>query len=583
MATRVEPNALRRVLVVPLIRITPSLAVLSYTVPEGLDVLPGACVQVPFRTKTIDGIVWDEDRTVARKGTKNIIAQKGALTLTAEQFILAKWLAAETLTPINVILRSMVLGDGSRDQGQNALKRQVSIVECPTGSARLQVLNEWSKRIAQKATRTLIVVPNQGAATQWMAALTKLTPLHIVPTRSGMAQQRLRANLKTTKTYITTHVGLLYPLPKIERVILDLADDEGYFAFDQSPRIDIRALTEKFSQIHSASLLVLTRWMSPTLKGVFPMTVPTCIGTRPEGTIIDRENEPPAERGNLPPTYVLEKLQSTRTLWLHQRTSEAGWYTCFDCGTSVRCPRCAKPLRVYARNPLTLECLQDHLRLAAPSKCENCKGTKLTTRSPGVQQVARTISNLTGASAVATLERGLIQGDLRTALHVVSTTAVGSYPTLSFDAAVFLQPDRYFSQPGYRAAEQFFSTLALIRATLTPKGLLYIVTYKTEMPAYKFLNNPNAWTQQTLVERTELNFPPVGTMILIRPRMRTSRPAATAFMEKALPNGVTSVQIGAAWLLRTAHPLRSTLLEFLQRHLDPTWEAIVNPPALPLD
>jgi hypothetical protein len=72
-------------------------------------------------------------------------------------------------------------------------------------------------------------------------------------------------------------------------------------------------------------------------------------------------------------------------------------------------------------------------------------------------------------------------------------------------------------------------------------------------------------------------------VVVLQPRKRISRPAGNALTETALPRGVSRAQLGAGWLLRTTHAQRSTLLAFLQRHLDPTWEAVVNPPVLPLD
>ncbi len=583
MATSLDRITTRRVLVVPLIRVTPSLEMLSYSVPEGLEIFPGACVEVPFRTKAIVGIVWAEERAEAREGTKPIIGRKGNLCLTPEQMRIAKWLHAETLTPRNVILRSMVLHDGAAPHLRRRGASKVSLVACPTGSARQEVLTQWSKRIAANADRTLIVVPNQGAAAQWLALLVKLRPLHIVPPRSSAAQQRLRNDLRATNTFITTHVGLLYPLPQIDRVILDLADDEGYFAFDQAPRVDVRRLAVATARTHGSALLVLTRWMSPTVTGLFPDVTPTTIGANPAVTLIDRQGEPLNERGHLPPTYLIEKLQHTRTLWLHTRASEAGRYVCADCGAGTLCPTCGKALRVTTRHPLILECLYDHLRIEAPSTCAVCKGTRLSTRAPGVQQVARTIADLVGAGSVATLERGVAQGDLRQALHVVSTTAIGSHPTLIFDAAVLLQPDSYLAQPGYRSAEQFFSTLALAKAAVAKHGSIFVVTHKPEIPAYQFLSTPTAWSQQALQEREALRYPPAGTLVLLQPRKRMLRAAAQPLQAANVPSGTVVTHLGASWMFRATSPRRDDLLQWLQQHLDPTWEAIVDPPALPLD
>lgn len=582
MATGVTSSASRMVFVVPLIRVTPSLALLTYTVPPNLTLHPGDFVRIPFRTKVIEGIVWSDDSSAPRPGTKAILERIEHSVLTAQQLVLAQWLHQETLTPLNVILRSMVPGDGGTSPPLHPGQAKGTVVECATGSARQEVIVKWAERIAAETDRTVIVVPHQGAVLQWAEALEALRPLHIVPSRTIAAQHHLRQALGETRLYITTHVGLLSPFPPVQRVIVDLADDEAYYAYDQAPRVDIRTLAAEFARINCTSLLVLTRWLSPAVAGAFGKHTPTTIGSRPDVTLIDRQNEPASERGHLPPSYLLEKLQGTRTLWLHSRTSEAGRYVCFDCGTPVLCPTCSKPLRVRSRSPLTLECLQDHLKLEAPSTCAVCRGTRLSTRGPGIQQVARTIADQVGAGPVATLERGSIQGDLSKALHVISTTAIGSYPTLTFAAAVLLQPDSYFSQSGYRATEQFFSTLALARAALTPEGTLYVVTYKPETPAYAFLNDPDAWTPQALQERELLHYPPAGTLVILQPRKRSTNPSQQPFAQTDVPVGVTVTQTQNAWLLRTVRIHQGMLLQWIQANLDPSWEATVNPPSLPV-
>lgn len=583
MAARVSHSAHRRVLVVPLVRITSALELLTYQVPQNFKVDIGDCVKIPFRTKIIEGVVWAEDSVNERKGIKVIDSRVANLSLTSEQISIATWLHESTLTPLTTILRSMLLADAVDVHDHPVRQTKTSTVICPTGNTREKVIAQWSQRIAAEQSYTLIVVPNQGAALQWMASLQRLQPMHITPPRSKQAQQMLRVALRSTKTYITTHVGLLYPLPHIDRVILDLADDEAYFAFEQAPRVDIRNLTAAFVHAHGSSLLILTRWLSPTVAALFPKSEWKIIGSPPSLTLIDRQHEPTGERGRVPPSYLIEKLTSTRTLWLHARTNEAGRYVCSDCGTHVPCPTCGKPLRVRSRTPLTLECLQDHLRISAPSVCGTCKGTRLSTRSPGIQQVARTIAGVANDQSVATLERGATQGNLQTATHVIATTAIGSYPMLRFEAAVFLQPDRYFSQPGYRSAEQFFSALAVVRAAVSPGGLVYVVTYNSENPAYQDSLNLEQWTRQTLREREALHYPPAGTLVVLQPRKRSASPAPQPFLQAIALTGVQSSNVGSAWVLRTRKENQPQLLRWIFQNLDPTWEAMVNPPALPSD
>ena len=86
--------------VIPLIRLAPSVALLDYALPALHTLQVGDIVRVPFRSTSVRGVVWEilsaEERT---RPLKSVSSQTSEY-LTAEQLAIARWMQAETCTPL---------------------------------------------------------------------------------------------------------------------------------------------------------------------------------------------------------------------------------------------------------------------------------------------------------------------------------------------------------------------------------------------------------------------------------------------------------------------------------------------------
>ncbi len=97
--------------VVPVLVPLPVPGPYSYAVPEGMDVTPGAIVQVPVGPRQVPGLVWDADETAGAVDPAKLRPITQAfdcppIDATMRRFI--DWVAAWTLTPPGLVAR-MVL------------------------------------------------------------------------------------------------------------------------------------------------------------------------------------------------------------------------------------------------------------------------------------------------------------------------------------------------------------------------------------------------------------------------------------------------------------------------------------------
>jgi len=565
--------------VVPLRRVPAKFSILDYNLGRASD-RPnlGEIVAIPFGKSTIQGVVWAKGPSPGTQtfSRKSFTVSKTRQSLTPQQLALARWLTRETLTPPNVVALAMPPGPTQFSGAPQPSRSPIGILAARL-EEREKVIESFSKRHTDAGV-TFVLIPALPYSEQWLRAFGNTVVL--LHGRLTAAQRRKAIQkVAQARVIVSTGVGLGSPLPRIHHLIIDQADDDGYFAFDQAPRVDLRRTAQALGKLHGAALTLLARWQSPTLQGIFPeaqwrggeATLPL--------TVIDRTGEPGPERAVNVATALLPKLTPGRTLWLVNRRSEAGRLECQDCGATVACPQCGQVLRVQReRGSLQLHCEKDNLTTAVPEQCANCRGARLTPRGRGVQAVAADLRAHLGGS-VATLDA---QHPLTspTATHVVATTAIANELAQRFQRVVLVQTESFLFPGQYRGTEEFFTTLALAQQHLVAEGETFCQTFSADQPILQ--GNRSAVVAADLLTRSQLHYPPLGTLIVLTPRNgRTNRGAPLPEkLQREASQQWTVTMTPHQWVVRSSNNQRSQLLAFLQ-HLDPGWQATVDPPDLP--
>lgn len=562
--------------VVPLRRLPSQFEVLDYDFPATTPPPEiGEIVDIPFGQKMLEGIVWAFGASAKGHGAKRKKLQRQIVPryITPEQVALLQWLGQETLTPLSTIALSMV-ATVSRVHAGRAQDQVHNGILIPHLTQREKILQQFAKRASQKG-RTLVFVPALPYAQSWK---------NIFGPRCAIVHGKLTDRQKTkllasdADVLVTTAVGIYLPHVHIRHIILDVADDDGYLAFDQAPRLDIRRAVAVLSRAHAAPLTLLARWQSPTLLGVFPSTV--WRGRQPANwTIISRAGEAGEARRLPVASGIVERVQSGKTLWLVRRRSEAGHLRCQDCGSAILCPNCSRILQVQRENSRQiLYCSTDRTRSLIPDTCLRCNSVRLSTQGKGVEVIADEIAMQLNQK-VSVLDAGKkLEGIVQK--NIVATSAIANYPQCIFDRAVVVRAESFLGTGNYRATEEFHGVLALTRQHVRPEGKVFLQTFQPDNPDFIAGTSLTSREQR---ERTTLHYPPFGTLVVLQPRRRVARVSEKPFSTETQTRLQAVVHGTQRWMIRCGQAQRHVTLSTIRENIDPSWEAIVDPPRITAD
>lgn len=573
--------------IIPLRRVPPNLSVLTYSIANGSRLpIIGEIISIPFGTKTIFGLVWEKIKpdlaTLPRIKTVSL-PPKPDLRASKIQLKIVEWLNKETLTPLNDIAFKLAFSNiHEKPFATKTSSPPVTIITTPTYAGRISCIQQWSQKLKRSSNNTLIILPTLNDELPWKKYLTK----NYIFIHSGISKIKLLKQLTHTdknQIIIGTYSALFFPLPNIKRIIIDLADDESYLAFDQRPRVDMKRLITQYSKFSGAKLIFLCKWLSPELANISLSAQRTQIGSFPKIELINRNNEPYEYPRPSISQITLTKISSGRTLWFVRSRGEAQALRCKDCGSSVKCEKCQANLRIISHEPDVLECPVDLTKTIAPTVCSICKGFSFQYISPGVKSIATDIKKYFPQAVICVVEKNNILGDIQKANHVVSTPAIRTVDSGLFENIVILQGDSSVSRAyDYRSEEKELENLAVLRSLLKPYGKLIIQTFQPDHKFFSSAGNPDSASKEILKERQEYFYPPCGLLIRLIPRInsiKSIQPLSEQIQKEILQYGGI-INTAPVYTVRMPLKYKAWALEMLKNSLKKEWEAVIDPPLL---
>ena len=562
--------------IIPLRRVPARFSVLDYDLPPTARTPRlGEIVEIPFGKARIFGVVWakGQSSSLQKFTRKPFQIHSEARYLTSQQCALVAWLAQETLTPLPVVAMGMLPTTTLATSKKTQNRTQYGILAGHLDE-RSRIIQKFSQQPLKSGT-TIVFVPALGYAKTWQEHFGNAC---MVVHGKLSDKQKLSLLAKAPRIVVTTHIGLTLPWQDIRHVVLDQADDDGYLAFDQAPRVDVRRAAQKLAEVFGAALTLIARWQSPTLQGLFP-DLKWRGQAATSWTLIDRTGESGEQRRSPIAAGLLERIETGRTLWFVNRSSAAGQLRCADCDAVVGCPKCHLPLRVVDNGSVQmLVCQKDNLRQMPPDICPSCKGAKLSVQGKGVSTIAKELRSLLGQEVDVVDAKQVPQDGKRQ--HVVSTTAIANYPEQKFDRAIVVRTESFFTPGQYRGAEELHNALALARQHVSRQGELFCQTFQPE--TVEFQADPVVAARDA-IGRKKLLYPPFGSLLLLQSRPKTSRVSPIPLPQEIFSQIPNAIPLGKRWMVRCSMKDRASILKTLREHLDDTWEAIVDPPRIPLD
>lgn len=561
--------------IIPLRRVPARFSVLDYDLASTARAPSlGEIVEIPFGKTKISGVVWAKGKSsLLQTFTRKTFQTKaGSRFFTSQQCALVTWLAKETLTSLPVIAMGM-LPTTAKNRQKMYTGGQHGILAGHLDE-RSRVIQQFARQQASSGT-TVVFIPALAYAHTWEEHFgNTCTVVH----GKLNDKQKLALLAKAPRIIVTTQIGLTLPWHDLRHIVLDQADDDGYFAFDQAPRVDVRRAVQQLAKVSGAALTLIARWQSPTLEGLFPH-LQWRGQTAAAWTIIDRTGENGEQRRSPVASGLLERITIGRTLWLVHRRSAAGQLRCADCDAVVVCPKCGLPMHVVTDGLVQiLVCKRDNLRQMQPDACPTCKGVHFNAQGKGIGTIANELRLLIGDDVDVVDAKQKPRN--ATTQHVVSTTAIANYLEQQFDRVIVVRTESFFAPGQYRGAEELHQALAIARQHVNRQGEFFCQTFQPETAEFQ---DDQAVSTRDVTSRRNLHYPPFGLLLLLQPRPKTSRVSPAPLTDEVFSRLPNVRPLGKRWMIRCSAKDRASLLETLREHLDDTWEALVDPPRIPQD
>lgn len=406
----------------------------SYKVEEVDNISIGQLVSVPFRTRTLTGVVINISEQHSIDPKIKPINSPFPLTIKKEMITFIEKVSYYTITPKGLILKMCISGaklnhisdlktpHTSEELGITLNKAQQEastfleshlghhktiLLEGVTGSGKTEVYNHLIHRIINEGNQCLLLMPEILLATHITSRLKERFGFEAIEWHSNLSPKKRRDNYHMVitgqaKLIIAARSGLFLPFPNLRAIILDEEHDTSYkqeegVVYNARDIAVLRGQIEKcpvvlcsatpsIETIHNVRIEKYSRIYLPSRFGIAKM---------PEIKIIDMNKEDMCKDSFISPSMidaVKHTIESGNQVLLYlNRRGYAPLTICKACGHKVECPNCTAFL-VEHKHKKILQChycgySSDNIR-----KCNNCGSEdKITTYGPGVEKIEEEI------------------------------------------------------------------------------------------------------------------------------------------------------------------------------------------------
>jgi primosomal protein N' (replication factor Y) len=436
----------------------------TYAVPEGLDVVPGHRVTVPFGRRSTYGFVVSLGTEDPGVEVKPIATAGSEPLLLPHQVALARMVADHYWLPLIECLRAMlpprVRATGSSgSQASSRQRRHSRLVELATGPAsaapRLELTDEQNaaldliganqvtllhgviasgktevylaaaERALADGLRVLLLVPDISLTPQLVQRVrarldAPVAILHSQLTELERAQQWWRTRRGEARVVLGSRSAVFAPIPRLGLICLD---EEGSAAYkqDRTPRYEAGWVARRLASVTGARLVAGSATPSvvtyhDATQGEMALATLTrrVRGRDAEVDLIDMRDE--AAAGNRQPlsSWLVEAItlalgnQEQVILYLNRR-GMATFVLCRDCGKSVQCLGCSVALVQHAEID-GLICHYCGYSRAMPSVCDHCGSRNIRGMGMGTQRLEGMVKKLWPQARVLRLDSDAARG-----------------------------------------------------------------------------------------------------------------------------------------------------------------------------
>jgi primosomal protein N' (replication factor Y) len=436
----------------------------TYSVPEGVDIVPGHRVTVPFGRRNTYGFVVSLSTDEPGVETKAIATAGDEPLLLPHQVALARLVADHYWVPVIECIRAMlpprVRGTGSAgSQASGRQRRHTRLLELATGpappaerltltaeqdaalevigsnpvtllhgviaSGKTEVYLAAAERALRDGLRVLLLVPEITLTPQLVQRVrarldAPIAVLHTQLTELERAQQWWRARRGQAHVVLGSRSAVFAPIPRLGLICLD---EEGSTAYkqDRTPRYEAGWVARQLAAITGAKLVagsatpsVATYFKASGGEIALARMTKRVRGHDAEVELVDMRDE--VAEGNTQAlsrrlvevvTRTLENEEQT-ILYLNRR-GLATYVMCRDCGRSVQCLGCSVALVQHAEID-GLVCHYCGYARAMPSVCDFCGSRNIRGLGMGTQRLEGMVKRLWPQARVLRLDSDVARG-----------------------------------------------------------------------------------------------------------------------------------------------------------------------------
>jgi primosomal protein N' (replication factor Y) (superfamily II helicase) len=436
----------------------------TYAVPDGVDVVPGHRVTVPFGRRSTYGFVVSLGTEDPGVETKAIATAGSEPLLLPYQVALARLVADHYWLPLIECLRAMlpprVRSTGSSgSQASSRQRRHSRLVELATGpappsealtltgeqQAALEVINSnqvtllhgviasgktevylaAAERALADGLRVLLLVPDISLTPQLVQRVrarlnAPIAVLHSQLTELERAQQWWRTRRGEAQVVLGSRSAVFAPIPRLGLICLD---EEGSAAYkqDRTPRYEAGWVARRLAAVSGARLVagsatpsVVTYHHAEQGQMALAKLTRRVRGRDADVELVDMRDE--AASGNRQPLSrrLLEVIDRTLEneeqviLYLNRR-GMATFVLCRDCGRSVQCLGCSVALVQHAEID-GLVCHYCGYSRPMPAVCDHCGSRNIRGMGMGTQRLESMVKKLWPRARVVRLDSDAARG-----------------------------------------------------------------------------------------------------------------------------------------------------------------------------
>jgi primosomal protein N' (replication factor Y) len=436
----------------------------TYAVPDGVDVVPGHRVTVPFGRRSTYGFVVSlgtedpgvEVKTIATAGSEPL--------LLPHQVALARLVADHYWLPLIECLRAMlpprVRATGSSGSQESTRQRrhsrlielatapvsraappeltteqkealeviganQVTLLHGVIASGKTEVYLAAAERALAEGLRVLLLVPDISLTPQLVQRVrarldAPIAILHSQLTELERAQQWWRTRRGEAQVVLGSRSAVFAPIPRLGLICLD---EEGSAAYkqDRTPRYEAGWVARRLAAVSGARLVAGSATPSVSTyhdaaRGEIALAKLSrrVRGHDAEVELVDMRDE--AASGNRQPLsrrlveVIGKTLENEEQVILYlNRRGMSTFVLCRDCGKSVQCLGCSVALVQHAEID-GLVCHYCGYSRAMPAVCDHCGSRNIRGMGMGTQRLEGIVKKLWPEARVLRLDSDAARG-----------------------------------------------------------------------------------------------------------------------------------------------------------------------------